>query len=121
MTEYFEVIGRDGAARIGDLRLDASITTPALVDDVLSDAGSLWTADRQVSEGDEETLTVLPHRGFPAGTPEEVQTAFDPAVPDIDYPSAAVVSPGTAADHGTDAYVLAGGPGLVGHSEAFVD
>ncbi|WP_136688199.1 archaeosine synthase subunit alpha [Halorhabdus amylolytica] len=121
MTEYFEVIDRDGAARIGDLRLAESITTPALIDDVLTDAGSLWTADRSVPDGDEETLTVLPHRGFPAGTPDEVQTAFDPAVPDIEYPTAAVVTPETAADHGTDAYVLSGGSGLVGHSEAFVD
>ncbi|WP_135666227.1 archaeosine synthase subunit alpha [Halorhabdus rudnickae] len=121
MTEYFEVIDRDGAARIGDLRLAESITTPALVDDVLSDAGSLWTADRQVPEGSEDEVTVLPHRGFPAGTPEEVQTAFDPSVPDIEYPSAAVVSPETATDHGTDVYVLSGGSGLVGHSAAFVE
>ncbi|WEL22442.1 archaeosine synthase subunit alpha [Halorhabdus sp. BNX81] len=121
MTEYFEVIDRDGAARIGDLRLAASITTPALIDDVLVDAGDLWTEDRQVPDGSDDELTVLPHRGFPAGTPEEVQTAFDPAVPDVEYPSAAVISPETAADHGTDAYVLAGGAGLVGHSEAFVD
>src|SRR6056297_2240368 len=121
MTEYFEVIERDGAARIGDLRLQPSITTPALIDDVLVDSGSAWTEERDVPDGDEETLTVLPHRAFPAGTPEAVQTAFESHYPDVSYPSAAVVSAETAADHGTDAYVISGTPGLAGHSEAFVD
>ncbi|MFW5956172.1 MAG: archaeosine synthase subunit alpha [Halorhabdus sp.] len=121
MTEYFEVIDRDGAARIGDLRLQSSITTPALIDDVLVDAGSAWIEERDVPDGDEETLTVLPHRAFPAGTPAEVQSAFEPDYPAVDYPSAAVVSAETAADHGTDAYVLSGTPGLAGHSEALVD
>ena len=121
MTEYFEVIDRDGAARIGDLRLAESITTPALIDDVLADAGSLWTADRSVPDGDEGALTVLPHRGFPAGTSDEVQDAFDPDHPDVPFPSAAVVSPETASDRGTDAYVLSGAQGLIGHSEAFVE
>jgi archaeosine synthase len=39
----------------------------------------------------------------------------------VDYPSAAVVSPETASDHGTDAYVLSGAQGVVGHGESFVE
>ncbi|WP_181685711.1 archaeosine synthase subunit alpha [Halorhabdus salina] len=121
MTEYFEVIDRDGAARIGDLRLADSLTTPALLDDVLEEAGSLWSDEQAVPDGDESTLSVLPHRAFPAGTPAEVQAAFEPNYPDVAFPSAAVVSPETAADQGTDAYVLAGASGFTGHSAAFVE
>jgi archaeosine synthase len=121
MTDYFEVHERDGAARLGELRLADPLTTPALGDDAVSDAGSLWPDDRDVPEGDEATLTVLPHRGLPAGTPDEVADAFAVEYPDVDYPSAAVVSPDTATDHGTDAYVLANAAGYVGHAAAFVD
>jgi len=121
MTDSFEVHERDGAARLGELRLADPLTTPALGDDVISDAGSLWPADRDVPEGDEATLTVLPHRGLPAGTPDEVAEAFAVDYPDVDDPSAAVVSPATAGNHGTDAYVLANAGGYVGHAAAFVD
>ena len=121
MTDYFEVHGRDGAARLGELRLAEPVTTPGLVDEVLADAGSEWTADREVPDGDDASLTVLPHRALPGGTPEEVQTAFAGEYPDVDYPSAAVVSPATAADHGTDAYVLSTAQSIAGHAEAFVD
>ena len=121
MTDYFEVHDRDGAARLGELRLTDPVTTPGLVDDVLDDAGSEWTADRERPEGDDASLTVLPHRALPGGTPEEVQTAFAGDYPDVDYPSAAVVSPETAADHGTDAYVLSTAQSVADHARAFVD
>jgi len=150
VTDYFEVFERDGAARRGELRLASPVSTPALVTDaeadspadtdadgrpavsvarpetgvahpVLSDAGSEWVADREFPEGDDATLTILPHRALPGGTPDEVQDAFAGDVPDVDFPSAAVVSPETAADHGTDAYVLSGAQGVVGHAAAFVD
>jgi len=121
MTDHFEVHERDGAARLGELRLADPLTTPALVDDVLRDAGSLWTADQEVPDGDSGSLTVLPHRATPTGTDPRVAEAFAPDPPDVDYPSAAVVSHETADDVGTDAYVLSGGPGLVGHAERFVD
>ena len=132
MTDYFEVHERDAAARLGELRLAESVTTPALVDDadadtpgdphrILADAGSQWVTEPDPPEGDESTLTILPHRGLPAGTPEEVSEAFAADPTAVEFPSAAVVSPDTAADHGTDAYVLSGAPGVVGHAAAFVD
>ncbi|WP_324759307.1 archaeosine synthase subunit alpha [Haloarcula montana] len=132
MTDYFEVHERDAAARLGELRLAESVTTPALVDDadadtpgdphrILSDAGSRWASEPDPPEGNESILTVLPHRGLPAGTPEEVSEAFAADPEPVQFPSAAVVSPTTAADHGTDAYVLSGAPGVVGHAAAFVD
>jgi len=129
MTEFFEVHERDGAARIGELRLPESVRTPALAVDrsvsdpgagdvPLVDSGSLWRADRE-TEADADSLTVLPHRGFPAGTAEEVEDAFQPEYPETEYPSAAVVSQRSADDYGADAYVLAGAQGFVGHASAF--
>jgi len=121
MTEYFEVLSRDGAARIGTLRLADPISTPVLVGDLLEDAGSLWPVDRDLPDGREDRLTVLPHRAFPAGTDERVQDSFAVEYPDVDYPSAAVVTAETAADFGADCYVLSGAPGLVGHASAFFE
>ena len=121
MTDYFEVHEHDGAARIGELRLSESIRTPTLADDFVTDAGSLWPEDRETPEGSEDELTILPHRGLPSGTPEEVAEAFGPEYPDVDFPSAAVISADTAEDFGADAYVLSGGQGFVGHGQAFVD
>ncbi len=124
MTDYFEVHERDGAARVGELRLSDPVRTPALVDDVLRDGGSLWSGDREVPDGDDSVLTVLPHRAFPGGTDDRVQEAFAVEYPDVEYPSAAVVTPDTAAgatDSGADAYVLSNAQELAGHAEALVD
>ncbi|MFW6046004.1 MAG: tRNA-ribosyltransferase, partial [Natronomonas sp.] len=121
MTEYFEVVDRDGAARRGTIRLSDPRRTPGLVDDVLADGDSQWTQSRAVPEGDESTLTILPHRTFPPGTDDRVAGAFNVAPQRVDYPNAVVISPATADDRGADAYVLGGAPGYVGHAEAFVD
>jgi len=121
MTDYFEVLERDAAARRGELRLDEPVRTPALVDDIVTDAGSRWHEEPDDPEGDGSALTVLPHRALPPGTQQPVAEAFAVDYPDVEFPSAAVVSPETAADHGADAYVLAGAPGYAGHAEAFVD
>ncbi|MFB6070836.1 MAG: archaeosine synthase subunit alpha [Halanaeroarchaeum sp.] len=121
MTDHFEVHERDQAARLGELRLADPVRTPALVDDVLEDAGSEWSVERATPEGNDDVVTVLPHRGMPSGTPERVQDAFATDYPDVDFPSAAVVSPYTATDVGADVYVLSGGQGVVGHGRGFVE
>jgi archaeosine synthase len=132
MTEYFEVHERDGAARVGELRLTDPVTTPAVVDEVdtdtpagvrslLRDAGSRWSSETDEPRGDESTVTILPHRGLPAGTPTEVAEAFTEGYPDVLFPSGAVVSPETATDHDCDISVLSGAPGHVGHGRRFVD
>jgi archaeosine synthase len=121
MTDHFEVHHRDGPARVAELRLSDPVRTPALVDDVLEDAGSLWAADRDVPDGDDGKLTVLPHRAMPPGTEAEVREAFSVEYPDVDYPSAAVVDSESATDHGTDAYALSTAQGAVGHGAAFVE
>ncbi|RZH66375.1 archaeosine synthase subunit alpha [Natrinema altunense] len=121
MTDYFEVHERDGAARVGELRLSSPLTTPALVDDVLEDAGSLWSGDRERPAGDDSQLTVLPHRAFPGGTPAEVQESFAVDAPDVDYPSVAVASSETVAPQGTDAYALSDVQSAMGHGAALVE
>ena len=121
MTDHFEILGRDGAARLGELRLAESVTTPALADGVVEDAGSLWTAERDVPEGSDDVLTVLPHRSFPAGTDERVQESFAVDSPEVDFPSASVVTAETAENTGADAYILSNAQGFVGHASAFRD
>ena len=121
MTEYFEIHGRDGAARRGEVRLAESLSTPALVDGVIRDGGSQWHESREIPEGDASSLTVLPHRALPPGTESPVEEAFAVDYPDVDFPSAAVVSPGTAADYGADAYALSNAAGYAGHARAFVE
>jgi archaeosine synthase len=74
MTDHFEVHARDGAARIGELRLSESLRTPGLVGEYLDDAGSEWAAARETPAGDPAVLTVLPHRSLPPGTPDEVRS-----------------------------------------------
>jgi len=121
MTEYFEVHGRDGAARLGELRLADPVTTPAAVDDHVEDAGSLWAQEHELPAGAEDRLTVLPHRAFPPGTREPVRESFRVDHPDIDAPSAAVVSSEEARNVGADAYLLSDANGFVGHASAFTD
>jgi len=121
MTEYFEVHARDGAARVGELRLRDPVTTPAVADDFVVDGGSLWATDRDLPEGSEAELTVLPHRSFPTGTDPAVQESFAVDYPDVDYPSAGVVTGETAGDYGCDAYVLASASGVVGHGASVRD
>lgn len=121
MTDYFEVHERDGPARLGELRLTDPVHTPALVDDIIEDSGSLWPEAQEMPDGDEATLTVLPHRSFPGGTAEEVAEAFAVEYPDVDFPSAAVINRETAQDYGSDAYILSTAPSLSGHAEKCVE
>ena len=119
MTDGFEVLDRDGAARLGELRLAEPVTTPARLDDVLVDSGSRWAAAREQPEGDAAKLTILPHRSLPAGTRDEVQEAFATDHSDTAFPSAAVVASDTPVEQGADAYILSDASGFVGHGEGF--
>src|SRR6056297_778157 len=121
MTDYFEVLDRDGAARLGELRLSTPVLTPALLDDVLVDSGSRWTADQPIPESDDDRLTILPHRSLPAGTRQEVREAFATEASDVDAPSAAVVSSESPHDLGVDAYILSDASGFVGHGAGLKD
>lgn len=105
---YFEVLERDGTARLGELRLDEPRRTPALVGDLLEDYGSLWTNDRTTPKGDTSKVTVLPHRAAPPGTPAEVVEEKQPKHDPRDFPTAAVVSAEQPEPSGHDVYVLTG-------------
>lgn len=120
MTDWFEVLGRDGPGRLGELRIEPSLNTPAAVDDVVHDGGSLWSADREVPATAADRLTILPHRGMPTGTRAVVQEAFTPETPAMQGPTAVVVSPEMAANVGADAYVLSGLNGLMGDARRFI-
>ena len=120
MTRYFEVVDRDGTARLGELRLDEPRRTPALVGDVLEDYGSLWSDERDApDEGDASKVVVLPHRAAPPGTPAEVVEEKQPTPAERDFPSAAVVSAEKPEPSGHDLYVLTGVRG--GNSRDVVD
>jgi archaeosine synthase len=120
MTRYFEVLDRDGTARLGELRLDEPRRTPALVGDVLEDYGSLWSDEREApEEGDASKVVVLPHRAAPPGTPAEVVEEKQPTPEERDFPTAAVVSAEKPEPSGHDAYVLTGVRG--GNSRDIVD
>jgi archaeosine synthase len=120
MTRYFEVVDRDGTARLGELRLDEPRTTPALIGDVLEDYGSLWSDERDApDEGDASNVVVLPHRAAPPGTPAEVVEEKQPTPAERDFPSAAVVSAEKPEPSGHDLYVLTGVRG--GNSRGVVD
>jgi len=120
MTRYFEVVDRDGPARLGELRLDEPRTTPALVGDVLEDYGSLWTDERDTPDGrDASSVVVLPHRAAPPGTPADVVEEKQPTHDARDFPTAAVVSAEKPEPSGHDVYVLTGVRG--GDSRDIVD
>jgi len=122
MTDYFfDPRARRRRRPARELRLRPPVTTPALADPFLADAGSLWAAERTVPDGDEASLTVLPHRVPPAGTRGEVRESFAVDHPEVDFPAAAVVDSESARHVGADAYVLADASGFVGHGEAFRD
>ncbi len=111
MTDYFEVVDRDGAARLGELRLDDPVRTPATVGHLLEDYGSLWTDERSRPDGDDvDGVAVLPHRAMPSGTPDEIVEAMQETHRDLDldYPSAAVTSVDEPEASGHDVHVLTG-------------
>lgn len=121
MTEYFEVLDRDGPGRCGVLRLESLRHTPGLADELVVDGGSAWAKERNVPEPREDVFTILPHRGMPPGTPQEVREAFAIDPIDFDGPSGAVVDSDSAGNLGVDLYTLSTVQGVMGHASAFRD
>ncbi len=78
MTDYFEVHERDSAARVGELRLADSVTTPALVDDV--DTRRRATADT--------SLLTPEAAGLPSETLPTATTRCSLSCPSADSPPA---------------------------------
>ena len=97
MTKYFEVLRRDGPARMGKLLLERQISTPALIskDDYLS-AGSVYSyssLEEAISAG--EALTSQKKLIFPAYVPAALRS--EPAIElpplDTDGPKGLLVHP----------------------------
>ena len=121
MTEFFEVLDHDGAARAGELRIDPPVQTPGRVEDRVVDGGSLWTAAREEPTPDASALTIMPHRGFPTGTDDRLVGAFPPAGADRAGATAAVVTAGSADAVEADVYIPSDLPGKMGHAAAVVE
>ena len=119
MTEYFEVLDRDGTARSGVIRLDDPVETPAVGDDIIANAGSAWVSERSEPQPRTDVVTMLPHHGLPPGTPDPIAEAFSQQAPSFEGPTGAVVTPKTAADYTADVYALSIAQGIVGHASAF--
>ena len=97
MTKYFEVVRRDGPARMGKLLLERQISTPALIskDDYVT-AGSVYSyssLDEAVSAG--EALLSQKKLIFPAYVPAALRSepALDLPPLDTDGPKGLLVHP----------------------------
>lgn len=81
MTKYFEIIDKNGSARLGNLKLKQNIRTPALIDtpgikdfeSLFIDLGSMWNSSndelikiiKHIQEkGSCENLVIVPHQIF---------------------------------------------------------
>lgn len=112
MTRYFEVLRRDGPARLGKLLLEQQINTPALMtsDDYVY-AGSVYryssleeAAAAAMSLKGQKKLTIAPY--VPAALHSEPALRLSP--PEIDGPKGLVVQPfSLEKPEDADVYVLA--------------
>ncbi|MCX6668554.1 MAG: archaeosine synthase subunit alpha [Methanothrix sp.] len=112
MTRYFEVLRRDGPARLGKLLLERQISTPALItsDDWVS-AGSIYryaslqeAAEAATSLKGQKKLAIAPY--VPAALHFEPALRLSP--PEIDGPKGLVVHPlSSEKPEDADVYVLA--------------
>lgn len=121
MTEYFEVLERDGPARLGTVRLTDPVATPGVIDGSLENAGSRWATEPSLPNPRSDVVTMLPHRGFPPGTDERVIDAFDEVPPAFDGPAGTAITTQTAGDRGTDVYAVSNAQSIVGHAAAFCE
>ncbi len=112
MTRYFEVLRRDGPARLGKLLLERQISTPALItsDDYIS-AGSVYrypsleeAATAAMSLKGQKKLAIEPY--IPAALHSE--PALKLSIPEIDGPKGLMVHPfSLEKPEDADVYVLA--------------
>ncbi|MDM7934397.1 MAG: DUF5591 domain-containing protein [Methanothrix sp.] len=111
MTRYFEVIRRDGPARMGRLLLERQISTPGLIggEDIISAGsvyryGSLEEAASAALPQDSRRLAILPY--IPAALDEEPSLSL-PFV-QIDGPKGVVIQPfSQKIPQEADVYVIA--------------
>ncbi|MDW7731840.1 MAG: archaeosine synthase subunit alpha [Methanolobus sp.] len=126
MTRYFEVLQRDGAARIGKLLIGETSQTPYIIDtrtlnstdSLIVDAGSVWklgspkAAEEELNRirvaSGENSLTILPHQSYPPEVQEGIKdaAACKPGQ-DTAGPTGMIYRPGSIAGD-IDMYVMEG-------------
>ncbi|WP_406656066.1 archaeosine synthase subunit alpha [Methanolobus sp. ZRKC2] len=126
MTRYFEVLQRDGAARIGKMLIGETKQTPFILDtqtlnsknSLIVDAGSLWELDsceeaekelnRIRDENGEDSLIILPQQSYPPEVAEDIKNkAASKLDLNIRGATGIVYRPGCKPD-GRDMYILEG-------------
>ncbi len=117
MTRYFEVLRRDGPARMGKLLLERQISTPALLskDDYLS-AGSVYSYPTvQQAVFASEALRGQKKLAIPAYVPASSRSepAIDLPPSDTDGPKGLMIHPKSSKPpERADVYLLGSGPAL---------
>lgn len=124
MTRYFEVVHRDGAARIGRMLIRDGIETPYIEipddkGDIVINGGNLWI--NKGLSGTADSFTVQPYIGLPYHVREELVRIYAPATSvNSDVPSGAVVHPDWDVKN-VDMYIMAGARSIDGDSRALLD
>lgn len=125
MTRFFEVMNRDGAARIGRLLIKGGIETPYIErpqsgDGVIVNGGS--SILHGAIAGSKDTFTVQPYIGLPYHVRSELAQIYAPAkvLEKSEYPLGTVVHQDWDVQ-GADMYVMAGARSLDGDSRALLD
>ena len=124
MTRFFEVIYRDGAARLGKLLVRGGIETP-FIERPLSDSsiivngGSAFIHERSSCSVD--SFYVPPHVGLPGRVRDGFVNLFSPPVMEkIEGPLGVVVHPEWIAE-GADMYIMAGARAMEGDPRSLLD
>ncbi|TGC07224.1 archaeosine synthase subunit alpha [Methanolobus halotolerans] len=139
MTRYFEVLQRDGAARIGKLLIGETTQTPHIIDtrtlnsrnSLIVDAGSVWelgsfrAAEEEFNRINEErganSLIILPHQTFTPEVPDKIRdTAACRLETATEGPKGIVYRSGCRSD-GRDLYVMEGAGCFENNARLFLD
>lgn len=125
MTRFFEVMNRDGAARIGRLLIKGGIETPYIerpqsVDHVIVNGGSSLL--HGPIAGSKDTFTVQPYMGLSYYVKSDLAKIYEPTkvLEKSEYPLGVVVHPDWDVQ-GADMYVMAGARSLESDSRALLD
>lgn len=124
MTQYFEVTRRDGAARMGKLRLHNTLPTPHIIDAAQCQPASIWNPQ----PAPRTPLTISPCLPLPLHTPsefikrgEELLQQAQQSLQENSWgtPRGIVIHPGGSIPDGFDVYVLGAAADLGRDPRAF--
>jgi archaeosine synthase len=124
LTRFFEVLNRDGPARIGRLLIRGGIETP-YIERPLSDDHVIINGGSAFVHGDiaglSDSYTVQPYIGLPYHVRDElVQIYAPPVLKKTEGPAGIVVHPDWDVQ-GADMYIMAGARSIQGDPRALLD